>query len=153
VISVEQALEKILGHIEVLDVEESPILSCLGQVLAEDVFSDINIPPLDNSAMDGYAVRAADTRGASGKSPRILRVIDTVTAGSISKSRVEPGTAVRIMTGAPIPQGADAVVKFEDTDQSGRGVDAPEVGILAEVAPGFEIRRAGEDIANGMMER
>ena len=150
-ISVEQALEKILEHIEVLDVEESPILSCLGQVLAEDVFSDINIPPLDNSAMDGYAVRAADTRGASGKSPRILRVIDTVTAGSISKSRVEPGTAVRIMTGAPIPQGADAVVKFEDTDQSGRGADAPEVGILAEVAPGLEIRRAGEDIANGMM--
>jgi molybdopterin molybdotransferase len=151
VISVEQALEKILEHIEVLDVEESPILSCLGQVLAEDVFSDINIPPLDNSAMDGYAVRAADTRGASGKSPRILRVIGTVTAGSISKSRVEPGTAVRIMTGAPIPKGADAVVRFEDTDQSGRGVNAPEVGILAEVAPGLEIRRTGEDIANGMM--
>jgi len=151
VISVEQALEKILEHIEVLEVEESPILSCLGQVLAEDIFSDINIPPLDNSAMDGYAVRAADTHGASPKSPRILRVIDTVTAGSISQARVEPGTAVRIMTGAAIPKGADAVVKFEDTDQSGRGADASEVGILAEVTKGLEIRRAGEDIARGMM--
>jgi len=150
-ISVEQALEKILEHIEVLEVEESPVLSCLGQVLAEDVFSEINIPPLDNSAMDGYAIRAANSRGASQKSPRILRVIDTVTAGSISQAKVEPGTAVRIMTGAAIPKGADAVVKFEDTDQSGRGVDASEVGILAEVAPGMEIRRAGEDIAAGSL--
>ena len=93
-ISVEQALEKILEHIEVLDTEESPILSCLGQVVAEDIFSEIDIPPLDNSAMDGYAVRAADTRGASQKSPRILRVIDIVTAGSISKSEVKAGTVV-----------------------------------------------------------
>ena len=150
-ISVEQALEKILEHIEVLEVEESPVLSCLGQVLAEDVFSEINIPSLDNSAMDGYAIRAANSRGASQKSPRILRVIDTVTAGSISQAKVEPGTAVRIMTGAAIPKGADAVVKFEDTDQSGRGADASEVGILAEVAPGMEIRRAGEDIAAGSL--
>ena len=150
-ISVEQALEKILEHIEVLDTEESPALSCLGQVLAEDIFSEINIPPLDNSAMDGFAVRAADTRGASPKSPRILRVIDTVVAGEIPSTKVEPGTAVRIMTGAPIPKGADAVVRFEDTDQSGRGADSAEVGILAEVTKGLEIRQAGEDIANGMM--
>ena len=150
-ISVEQALEKILEHIEVLDTEESPALSCLGQVLAEDIFSEINIPPLDNSAMDGFAVRAADTKGASPKSPRILRVIDTVVAGEIPSTKVEPGTAVRIMTGAPIPKGADAVVRFEDTDQSGRGANSAEVGILAEVTKGLEIRRAGEDIANGMM--
>jgi molybdopterin molybdotransferase len=151
VISVEQALEKILEHIEVLDVEESPILGCLGQVLAEDVFSDISIPPQDNSAMDGYAVRAADTSGASRKSPRVLRVIDTVVAGSISRARVEVGTAVKIMTGAPIPKGADAVVKFEDTDQSERGADASQIGILAEVKPGLEIRKAGEDIAKGSL--
>ncbi len=149
-ISVEQALEKVLGHIEVLGAEEAPILGCLGQVLAEDVLSEIDIPPLDNSAMDGYAVRAADTRGASRKSPRILRVIDTVIAGSIPKTKVEPGTTVRIMTGAPIPKGADAIVKFEDTDQSGGG-GSSEVGILAEVAPGQEIRRAGEDIAKGAL--
>jgi molybdopterin molybdotransferase len=150
VITVEQALEKILEHIDVLGVEESPILSCLGQVLAENISSDINIPPLDNSAKDGYAVRAADTKGASRKSPRVLRVIGTIIAGSISRTRVEPGTAVRIMTGAPIPKGADAVVKFEDTDQAGWGADASQIGILAEVTPGLEIRRAGEDIAKGM---
>jgi molybdopterin molybdotransferase len=151
VISVEQALEKILEHIDVLEAEESPILGCLGQVLAEDVTSDINIPPLDNSAMDGYAVRSADTRGTSRKSPRILRVIDTVTAGSISRSEVKEGTAVRIMTGAPIPKGADCVVKFEDTDESERGEDSSEVGVMAEVEPKLEIRRAGEDIAAGAL--
>jgi len=151
VISVEQALEKILEHIDVLGTEESPVLSCLGQVLAEDVYSTINIPPLDNSAMDGYAVRAADTRGAGDKSPRILRIIDTVTAGSVSQSEVEPGTAVRIMTGAPIPKGADSVVKFEDTDRSERQGNSAEVGILAEVEPGLEIRRAGEDITAGSL--
>jgi molybdopterin molybdotransferase len=147
VITVEQALEKILSRIEILGSEESPVLSCLGQVLAEDIRADINVPPLDNSAMDGYAVRAADTRGAANRSPRILRVIDTVSAGSISKSELKPGTAVRIMTGAPIPKGADAVVRFESTDQAERGAGASEVGILIEARPGLEIRRAGSDIA------
>jgi molybdopterin molybdotransferase len=148
-ISVEQALEKVLEHIEVLGAEEAPILGCLGQVLSEDVSAGINIPPLDNSAFDGYAVRAADTKGASRKSPCILRVIGTAVAGSIPKTKVEPGTAVRIMTGAPIPAGADAIVKFEDTDQSER--DSSEVGILVEVKPGQDIRRTGEDIAKGTL--
>ncbi len=148
-ITVDQALEKVLEHVAILEAEESPILSCLGQVLAEDVFSTINIPPLDNSAMDGYAVRAADTRGASLKSPRTLRVIGIVAAGAISRLEVEPGTAVRIMTGAPIPEGADGVVKFEDTDEEERQGTPAEVGVLVEVAPGAEIRRAGEDIATG----
>jgi len=151
VISVDQALGKVLEHVDILDSEESPILSCLGQVLAEDVFSAINIPPLDNSAMDGYAVRAADTRGASPKSPRILRVIDTVGAGAVSRSEVAPGTAVRIMTGAPIPDGADGVVRFEDTDETERQGTPAEIGVLIEVAPGAEIRRAGEDIAVGSL--
>ena len=150
-ISVEQALEKVLQNITVLGAEEAPILDCLGQALAEDVYAAINIPPQDNSAMDGFAVRAADTRGASQKSPRILRVIDTVVAGSISKARVEPGTAVRIMTGAPIPLGADAVVRFEDSDQSERAENSTEVGILTEVKPGTEIRRVGDDIAQGSL--
>jgi len=151
VISVDQALVNVLEHVDILDSEESPILSCLGQVLAEDVFSAINIPPLDNSAMDGYAVRAADTRGASPKSPRILRVIDTVGAGAVSRSEVAPGTAVRIMTGAPIPDGADGVVRFEDTDETERQGTPAEIGVLIEVAPGAEIRRAGEDIAVGSL--
>lgn len=152
-ISVEEALIKILGEVDILAVEESPILDCLGQVLAEDVYSDIDVPPLDNSAMDGYALRAEDTRGAGPQSPRRLRVIDTLLAGAIAQNKVTPGTAARIMTGAPVPAGADAVVKFEDTDEAERrlaGVDPPkEINILTEVPAGFDIRRAGEDITRG----
>jgi molybdopterin molybdotransferase len=150
-ITVDQALEKVLEHIDVLEAETSPILDCLGQVLVEDIFSTINIPPLDNSAMDGYAVRSSDTRGASQQSPRILRVIDTVIAGSISLSEVKPGTAIRIMTGAPIPKGADCVVRFEDTDESEHQGTQAEVGILIEVERGTDIRPAGEDIAAGSL--
>jgi len=148
-ISVEQALDKILSFVDVLEAEEHPILDCLGQVLAEDVYSSINVPPLDNSAMDGYAVRFGDTRGASRQSPRFLRVIDTVSAGSITQRELEPGTAIRIMTGAPIPKGADSVVMFEDTDEPQRHGVSTEIGILREVEPGLNIRRAGEDIATG----
>jgi molybdopterin molybdotransferase len=151
VISVDQALEKVLENVGILEAEEAPILNCLGQVLSEDVFSAINIPPLDNSAMDGYAVRAADTRDASHGSPCVLRVIDTVAAGAVSRSEVAPGTAVRIMTGAPIPAGADGVVRFEDTDETERQGTPAEIGVLIEVAPGAEIRRAGEDIAAGAL--
>jgi len=146
-ISVEQALEKVLSYVPVLDEEERPILDCLGQVLAEDITSSINVPPLDNAAMDGYAVRSSDTRGASRQSPRFLRVIETVAAGSISKSKLKPGTAIRIMTGAPIPEGADSVVRFEDTDELQREGTPTEIGILREVKVGSHIRRAGEDIA------
>jgi len=148
-ISVEQALEKILSRVDVLEEEQRPILDSMGQVLAEDIYSTIDIPPLDNSAMDGYAVRAEDTRGASQQSPRFLRVIDTVMAGSISGYEVEPGTAVRIMTGAPIPKGADSIVRFEDTDETERRGAPGEVGILGEVKAGLDIRRAGENIARG----
>jgi len=148
-ISVEQALDKILSHVDVLEEEQSHILGCLGQVLAEDVYSSINIPPLDNSAMDGYAVRARDTQGASQQSQRFLRVIDTVSAGSISSCEVEPGTAIRIMTGAPIPQGADSVVRFEDTDEAQRKAASDKIGVLGEVKAGLNIRRAGEDIIKG----
>jgi len=151
-ISVEQALEKIIGYIDTLNDEESPILDCLGQVLAEDVYSNIDIPPLDNSAMDGYAVQSRDTHGASRQSPRFLRVIDTVAVpGSISRSELELGTAIRIMTGAPTPKSADSVVRFEDTDETQRKGPPTEIGILVELEPGSNIRRAGEDIARGAL--
>ena len=154
-ISVEQALEKILSYVDTLEAEPSPILGCLGQVLAEDVYSGIDVPPLDNTAMDGYALRSGDTQGASQESPRFLRVIDTVAAGSISEYEVEPGTAIRIMTGAPIPKGADCVVRFEDTDETRRresstGHQLPaEIGILCEASAGLNTRQAGEDITAG----
>ncbi|MFC2122483.1 gephyrin-like molybdotransferase Glp [Bacteroidota bacterium] len=148
-ISVEQALEKILAYVNVLGAEESPILDTPGQVLAEDVVSDINVPPMDNSAMDGYAVIADDTRGAQQQSPKCLKIIDTVPAGYISEKEVTSGTAIRIMTGAPVPNGADAVVQFENTDETQREPNSSDIGILAEANPGLNIRRAGEDITRG----
>ncbi len=151
-ISVEEALEKVLNYVEVLESERKPILDCLGQVLAEDIYSKIDIPPLDNSAMDGFALRAEDTRGASESSPRHLAVIGEVAAGSISTKEVGPGTAIRIMTGAPLPEGADAVVKFEDTDEVDRKStrkDLAQIGILCEAKKGLNVRRRGEDIAKG----
>ncbi|MDD5591638.1 MAG: molybdopterin molybdotransferase MoeA, partial [Dehalococcoidales bacterium] len=149
-ISVEEALDKILGYVNVLGMAERPILDCLGQILAEDIYSSINIPPLDNSAMDGYAVRSEDSKGASEKTPRILRVIDTLVAGDIPGRRLEAGTAIRIMTGAPVPEGADSIVRFEDTDEALRAGATDEIGILREVEAGLDIRRAGEDITRGV---
>jgi molybdopterin molybdotransferase len=150
-ISVEEALDKILANIRVLDTEKKPILESLGQVLAEDVYSGIDIPPMDTSEMDGYAVDAADTKEASKKLPRILKVIDTVPAGTMPKHSVTPDTAIRIMTGAPIPKGANSVVKFEDTDENERGKDDGKIGIVREVHPGEKIRIAGEDISEGSL--
>jgi molybdopterin molybdotransferase len=151
-ISVEEALEKVLSYVGVLEPERKPILECLGQVLAEDVYSTIDIPTLDNSAMDGYALRAEDTRGASESSPRYLVVIGEVAAGSISAKELRPGTAIRIMTGAPLPEGADAIVRFEDTDEVNRklsGADLSHIGILCQVKKGLDVRGRGEDIARG----
>ena len=150
-ISVEQALEKVLDYVDVLEEEESPILDSLGQVLAEDITSSIDVPPLDNSAMDGYAVRAEDTRGASQQSPQCLQIIGTVAAGSIPRYEVKPGTAIRIMTGAPVPKGADTVVQFENTDETEREKNSKEIGIWNEARPGLNIRRAGEDITRGSL--
>jgi molybdopterin molybdotransferase len=148
-LSVEEAIQKILDEVAVLETESVPILEAQGQVLAEDIIAAINVPPLDNSAMDGYAVRAQDTEGAGKSSPKILHVIDTVIAGSISHQTVKLGTAVRIMTGAPLPRGADAVVQFENTDEDKRKSPVTEIGILAEAKPDLNIRKAGEDTAKG----
>ncbi len=153
-ISVEEALEKILGYVSPLDTEEKPILDCLDQVIAEDILSPYDAPPLDNSAMDGYAVRAADTGSAGPSSPRVLRVIEEVPAGSMPTKKVTTGTAVRIMTGGIVPQGADAVVQFEHTDEIPRtkgGGHPEEIGILEAAVPGLNIRRAGEDIRKGAL--
>ncbi len=154
-ISVEEALERILSHVTLLPVEEKPILDALGQVVTENIVSGIDIPPLDNTAMDGYAVRATDTAGAGEHSPVTLRVIGELAAGYLFEGSVEPGTAVRIMTGAPMPDGADAVVPFEETDEpSGRAFGAfaksrSVVGVLKAADAGANIRRAAEDLRSG----
>ena len=154
-ISVEEALERILSYVSLLEPEEKPILDALGQVLAEDIVSGIDIPQLDNTAMDGYAVRAADTTGANEGSTATLRVVGELAAGYVFDGEVAPGTAVRIMTGAPMPRGADAVVPFEETDEpSGRAFGSfaksrDVVGVLKAADLGANIRRAGEDLRAG----
>ena len=151
-ITVEQALEKVLSYVQVLDREEKPILECLGQVLDEDIYSPINVPPLDNAAMDGYALRAESTLGATESSPAFLDVIGEVSAGAISEQEVGALTALRIMTGAPLPKGADSVVKFEDTDEAlRRERPLSQIGVLCPVPKGLNVRRAGEDIAQGQL--
>ncbi|MDW8120428.1 MAG: molybdopterin molybdotransferase MoeA [Chloroflexota bacterium] len=147
-LSVEEAQERILAHFAPLSAVEVPLDEGLGLVLAEDVRSPLDVPPWDNAAMDGYAVRWEDIRGASPSTPRLLRVVGMVAAGQMPSSAVLPGTAVRIMTGAPIPPGADTVVPFEETDEEhrrrvGRGLE--HISILGEVPQGAHIRpRAGD---------
>ena len=150
-IGVEEALEYILKHFEPLEPEEVGILDVLDRVLAEDLYSDMDIPPFDNSAMDGYAVRAIDTRGARWEEPVSLCVLADLAAGYTTDLSVEPGTAIRIMTGAPLPAGADAVVRFEDTSEKlrGRVECGREVEIFVEVPVGVNVRPAGEDIRKG----
>ena len=165
-VTVEQALEAILADFAPLEAVEVALPDALGLVLAEDVSADIDIPPFDNSSMDGYAVRANDTTQASDDAPARLRVVGYLPAGGAPgpDDRVEPGTAFRIMTGAPIPPGADAVVRFEDTSE-GRALDKPtlqpgesralpsrtgrEVEIYRGVKPGTNVRAAGGDIRRG----
>ncbi len=155
-ISVQEALERILSYVEPLEAQEVPLLDCLGQVLAEDVFSPLDVPPLDNSAMDGYAVQAQDVSLASPERPAELEVIGEVAAGYRFSGSVGRGQAVRIMTGAPVPPGADAVVPFEDTDEpfhrppsKAHGLARRRVRIFRPVPVGANIRRAGEDISRG----
>lgn len=154
-ISVEDARERILSVVPLLDVESKPLDDALGQVLAADVRAPFSIPPLDNTSMDGYAVKSADTTGASGSSPVTLNVIGEVGAGHLFQGEVGPGAAVRIMTGATIPDGADAIVPFEETDEpEGRNFGAfakgrPQVGILKAAKLGANIRRTGEDVQEG----
>jgi len=125
VISVEEAQQQVLSRISVLEPERVGLLDSLGRVLAEDVVSDIDVSPFDNSAMDGYAVRYVDVRDASEDSPTVLRVVDHIPAGVQPEIVVNPGQAARIMTGAPIPMGADSVVMVEhtrpDTGKRARG--------------------------------
>jgi molybdopterin molybdotransferase len=146
-LSVEESLGIILNNTRVLEAATSPILDTQGQVLAEYIVAEADIPSLDNSAMDGYAARSEDTLRASLNSPRVLTVIDTVIAGDISQLQITPGTAIRIMTGAPIPQGADCVVRFEDTDKQQSNIG--EVSIYREAKNGTNIRKTGEDISKG----
>ncbi len=149
-ISVEEALDRVLAYVNVLGAEEKPILECLGQVLDEDIYSPLSVPPLDNSAMDGYAVKADDAAVAGPSSPVTLDVVGEARAGAVPSREVDTGTAIRIMTGAPLPRGADSVVQFEHTDEEQQSEHPPRrIGILQPVTRGQNVRRAGEDIGSG----
>lgn len=142
--SVSEACEAILREITVLPATEVALLEALGRVLAEDVASPLALPPWDNASMDGYAVRSDDIRGASAGAPKPLRVISTIAAGGTPGRRVQAGEAARIMTGAPLPEGADSVVRVEDTDAG-----EEMVRISSDRDALRNIRPRGEDVAPG----
>lgn len=144
--SVEEALERMLAGVGPLNVERVPLAEALGLALAEDVIAQEDMPPFANSAMDGYALLSRDSRQDAGQPPR-LRVIGGVAAGYVAEQTVQEGTAMRIMTGAPVPPGANTVIQVELTRSEGENGEWVEV--LQEVAPGNNIRPAGEDMQRG----
>ena len=143
-LSVPEAVERILASVAPLAEEPVPLAALLGRVLAEDAISPITLPHWTNSAMDGYAVRADDVRGASADAPVELPVLETVAAGAFPTRELGPGEATRIMTGAPLPAGADTVVRVEDTDAG-----LTRVRILKDRDAGKNIRLRGEDLHEG----
>ena len=143
-IQVEEALDTILSKIKFKGVEKVPLGQALGRVLAEDVISRVNNPPLDNSAMDGYALIAEDIQSATPENPVKLDVVEEIAAGYTAKGVLKPGQAMRIMTGAPIPSGANAVLMQEDTQK-----DSNAILCLDKADVDENIRMAGEDVKIG----
>ena len=148
-LSVEAYVAEVLAALTPLPAVDTPLFAAHGLVLAQDVTAALPVPPWTNSAMDGYAVRARDTESAVPQAPVILPVAGDVPAGTAPAPLV-PGTAQRIMTGAMLPENADAVVKVEDTDQApGPHPPPAEVGIRVAARPGLNVRQAGEDVGLG----
>ncbi|WP_297467100.1 gephyrin-like molybdotransferase Glp [Thermococcus sp.] len=140
-----EALSLLLNDLtEISEFEEVALDDALGRVLAEDVVSPIDSPPFDRSAVDGYALRAEDTFPAREYNPVELKVIDEITAGEESSAKVEPGTAVKLMTGSKMPEGANAVLMQEMAER-----DRDVIRVLRPVAPGQNVAFAGEDVKKG----
>ncbi len=144
-LTVEEARAAVLERIRPLGPERVALTEALGRVLAADVAAPYDNPPHDNSAMDGFAVRFADTAPATEASPVTLPVIEDIPAGRVPQMKLEPGQASRIMTGAPIPAGCDTVIRVEDTRDHGDHVEI----LIPEDEPGANIRRRGEDMREG----
>ncbi len=143
-ISVNQAVEQVLKRISPLSGEEVALIEANARVLCENIRAHRSVPPFANSAMDGFAVRWKDVIGASHAAPVVLKILEDVPAGTMARGRVKEGCAIKIMTGAPIPRGADTVIRVEYTDSS-RG----EVRIFRVDGAGSHIREAGEDVCKG----
>jgi molybdopterin molybdotransferase len=154
-LSVDDALERVLESIHPLPSETVDLMSALGRALTEDIVADTNIPPFANSSMDGYAVRAGDLGQAQQDSPTRLAVVMDIPAGVSPQRPIAAGEAARIMTGAPLPQGADAVIPVENTDARWTAAAAaplePHVQIYRSVKPGDHVRPIGEDIRVGQV--
>ena len=153
-LSVEQALERVLALVHTLEPQEVPLLEAQGLALAEDVHAPFDIPGLPNSAMDGYAVRYADVRGATSERPVRLEIVGQVQAGYLPANGVVSGTALRIMTGAPVPEGADTVVPYELTDEAEQlaaGRALTEIAVRDPTEPRANVRPAGEDATRGSL--
>lgn len=142
--SVSEAAQRISAAFAPLATERVPLRAAMGRVLAEAIRSPITLPHWTNSAMDGYAVRAADVRGATEEAPVSLPVYETVAAGAFPSRMLGPGEAARVMTGAPVPEGADSVIRVEDTDG---GVS--HVRVLRDRDAGKNLRQRGEDLRAG----
>ncbi|MED5283553.1 MAG: gephyrin-like molybdotransferase Glp [Chloroflexota bacterium] len=147
-LSVEEAREKILSVFNKLEEISVNLENSLGYVISKDVVSKINVPPWDNSAMDGYAVLQKDVKKASNDNIVYLNVIEEIAAGNMPKKSISLGQASRIMTGAPVPDGANAVVPFEDTDEN-QSKSKEKIGIKIDVVDFENIRKCGEDISEG----
>ena len=143
-LTVPEASARILEHITRLSIERIPLLDALGRVLAESVSAPMTLPAWDNSAMDGYAVRGSDIDAATTERPVRLRVLETVAAGRFATQPVGRGEAIRIMTGAPLPKGADTVVRVEDTDGGTTQVEVRDARDARR-----NIRPRGEDFNEG----
>lgn len=147
-LTVQEALTAVLNGVSTLETETVALPEALGRVLAQPVTARDSLPPFANSSMDGYALRAADTASV----PVTLRVVGDVAAGAMPNVTITAGTAARIMTGAPLPNGADAVVPVEDTDEMWRNRERPlpdNIQVSRAVAPGDYVRHPGEDIEAG----
>jgi molybdopterin molybdotransferase len=143
-ISVSEAVQQVLTGLPRLGAEQLPLTAARGRVLAETLVAPRDVPPFRNSAMDGFAVRSADLTAVRPGAPARLRVLETVGAGQVATQPVTAGAAIRIMTGAPVPDGADAVVRVEDTADVGEDVE-----IRVSTVSGANVRQPGEDLRAG----
>ncbi len=143
-LSVAEASERILAEIRPLDIESVPLRQALGRVCAEDIPAAVTMPPWSNSSMDGYAVRSADITPVMSGEPVKLRVVATIAAGAFAPRPLKRGEAMRIMTGAPMPEGADSVIRKEDTDEGRTKVEIKDARDVWK-----NIRPAGEDYQRG----
>lgn len=142
--TLEDALEQLFYHVSLNPVEEIEISNSLNRILAANIISEIDIPPFDRSAMDGYAIIAEDSFGASPNNSRKIKLIGTIEIGGASNLKLNKGEGIRISTGAPIPEGADSVIKIEDTERN-----YEMITLYTSIVPGKNLSKQGEDFKKG----